>query len=195
MCWIKVCVILLIFSLIAKFIAGLLMNQENLSPLIVNSAGTVTNAVVGIFVLREERGWRLLYGCLVSTCRSCETQCAGGSQCLCMWLALSLIGAVFGLLPVRGSDILQIYDNFQKLAADWETTRTNILWVVYYSTIALALIAKVLGSYHGLKAMHELFSHAGNADGTQGPTGENGQQGTQQQGFVPWEGPAHRLDV
>mmetsp|Transcript_72758 Transcript_72758/g.151921 ORF Transcript_72758/g.151921 Transcript_72758/m.151921 type:complete len:278 (+) Transcript_72758:62-895(+) len=167
---IKISLMMLILSIAAKLGAGIPLFPKNVFGQIYNVFSAVLLVIIGIFLLKDDRTFSGTYRCLVKTfCGSCEDTCAAsaGVQCLCSWFFCCTIAAVFGLLPVNGSDITVVIAGFTLLGdpskdskTQWGLEVRSTAWTVALSVFTAAtlvgLLAEIYGAYQGMKGFSEL---------------------------------------
>lgn len=153
---IKICLVVLITSLLVKLIAAGIYAPHNMYNWIWNSLNPILNTIIGIFLLNDDRFFGKIYRCCLTTfCVSCQEQCPGGMSCLCTWFFCNMITAIFGLIPMQGSDINVLVGGFKKLndPSTWEGGQT---WLVAFSFFLggtlFALLSQIVGAYQGWKA-------------------------------------------
>lgn len=158
---IKVCLTVLIISLIAKIVCGSLMGN-GLFSMISASLSVILISIVGIFLLNEDPFYGRIYNCCLTTiCSSCQESCPGGLSCLCSWWFCNLACAIISLLPVDGSDIVLIIDGIQLLnsnPSNWgrgNIILNGVLQSVFLASMIFGLLAQIVGGLQGYQAYKE----------------------------------------
>jgi len=170
---IKVCLIMLIFALIVKLVAGILLEPSNAFIVVQSCLNIPLETFIGIFLLKDDALFRPIHRCIVGTCcSSCRDQCQGGISCLCYWFITCLLFALSGLLPVEGSDISQIYVGIRLIVdpnfhsdAKWYFPARSVPWYatlsVYVVGMFIALVCQIVGAWQGFKGFQGLDPMAG----------------------------------
>jgi len=165
---IKACLVALTGSIVFKLISGTLLIPTNAFGYLYNSLNAILNMIIGIFLLKDDPLVAPAHRCITRTCCSgCEDQCQGGMSCLCTWFFCCMITAVFGLLPVDGSDLMTVIVGFRlilnpHLAEDtkWWLPVRSAVWFAMLALFTLAttvgLLAQIIGGWQGMKGFQEV---------------------------------------
>lgn len=169
---IKVCLIMMILSIVVKLVTGILLFPTNAFAQVYSSLSMVLLVIIGIWLLKDDPMFSGIYRCLVTTCcGGCTEQCnaQAGVSCLCSWFFCCLLVAVFGLLPLSGSDLMTVIVGIQLIAdpskaidpdTKWGLTVRSTEWLVVLSLFTAAtcvgLLAEIFGGWQGMKGFSEL---------------------------------------
>lgn len=166
---IKICLVVLIGSLLVKFVAGMFINWKSMVWIVYSCLNPILNAVIGIFLLKDDPLFAGVHQCLVRVfCSSCADQCQGGMNCLCTWFFCNMITCIFALLPLpdSDSDIMIITDGFNKLSKPslWPSQVWAVEFSFFLVATILALLVQIIGAYEGWQAYRQATAMAAGSD-------------------------------
>mmetsp|Transcript_24346 Transcript_24346/g.72565 ORF Transcript_24346/g.72565 Transcript_24346/m.72565 type:complete len:259 (-) Transcript_24346:32-808(-) len=201
---IKVCLVAMLFALVAKLTGQILLQPKLALGITLDSLATVLVAVVGVFLLKDDPCFGKVHACLLRLCcTGCEESCPGGVSCLCTWFAVCLITALSDLL----GDVQTVYVGCRLIfdpsfpdKYEWHFTPRTTPWlvcmVVYLTGLSVALVSQIVGAWQGMKGCVESQAAAADAleggdwgaDPRLGPGGLYGPQAMPQPSAPPAQG-------
>lgn len=148
---IKLCILLMIGSVIAKLFGGILLNVAFSQA--VNSLNLILNTVIGIWLLRDDPKIGQIYAFLVRTCcQMCAEQCQGGMTCLMPFIISNLITVVLDLF----SGIIQQLGHYFNIISSGMMDGVRQLGLIIFTLAAfVALVAQGVGVFQGFMAYRE----------------------------------------
>eukprot|EP00747_Dinoflagellata_sp_TGD_P040607 gnl/TRDRNA2_/TRDRNA2_140973_c0_seq1.p1 gnl/TRDRNA2_/TRDRNA2_140973_c0~~gnl/TRDRNA2_/TRDRNA2_140973_c0_seq1.p1 ORF type:complete len:257 (-),score=33.23 gnl/TRDRNA2_/TRDRNA2_140973_c0_seq1:3-773(-) len=172
---IKVCVIIMIISMITKFIGGCFLYGP--TNTIIDSLNIILNSVVGIYLLKDDPHCLLggAYRCLTTTiCQLCNEQmCPGGMTCLLPFMIMNLITVALDILL---NQVVQnmIADTKLVIQREYWTDLNKLLlksipFVIYAVSTFFSYLGQLVGAWHAWKAHQQaqalgIFAAAGGGD-------------------------------
>lgn len=177
---IKLCLLVLIASLLVKIVAGGVLQPNSIFFWIYSSLNPILNVVIGIFLLKDDNLFGRVHNCCITTiCGSCQEQCPcpGGMPCLCSWFFCTTLTALLSIIPFPQSDMSYLIIGFKALNSP-STWGGGVEWVVAYSFFLagtlFALVAQIIGAYQGFMAFKRANDIASGDDYAGGMAGAYG---------------------
>jgi len=151
----KYCVVGMIGSTFARILLAFMLSAS-VSQVLVASLNIILNAIVGIFLLKDDPLLGRTYEFLATTCcQMCAQQCGGGMNCLLTFVICNAITVLFDVLlnNVIGGlihDIGVIFDPNQ-----WTSGIYGFLLGVNVLAIIVAFMAQTVGAVQGFLAYRQ----------------------------------------
>jgi len=211
---IKVCLILLIGSLLLKLVSAVMLGLFLF--VLTGSVNVILNAIIGIFLLNSDPLFKPIYECLVRTfCSSCADQCPGGLTCLCSYFFCNLITVVLNLLIGDPSDADFVYSSVKEIMVPsiWTDNIVRAVGLsIFTVSMLVGILSQLIGAVAGFRAFNQVqasasaFEQSGGGDWQQGggggggggypsapPAGDVAPAQRPAPGFQPFAGQANRL--
>eukprot|EP00434_Breviolum_minutum_P026107 symbB.v1.2.023083.t1/scaffold2080.1/size104589/5 len=149
----KYSILILILCTIGELVAGILDGQ--FAAMLVSSLNLILNALIGVWMLKDDVTIGRIYQCLAtSCCQPCTEQCQGGLTCLMPFIICNLITVVLGLiLPPSGITIS--INAFKSMLNAVTFLEAFVMMLLFVSTLG-SFIAQVVGCIYGYLAYREI---------------------------------------
>eukprot|EP00450_Noctiluca_scintillans_P017471 CAMPEP_0194509764 /NCGR_PEP_ID=MMETSP0253-20130528/40817_1 /TAXON_ID=2966 /ORGANISM="Noctiluca scintillans" /LENGTH=186 /DNA_ID=CAMNT_0039352951 /DNA_START=105 /DNA_END=662 /DNA_ORIENTATION=- len=144
----RLCVWGMVWSVVFKIIAGVLLNR--LGSMIYSVANLV-NVVIGTFLMRDDPTFKNWHRCLTTTCfSSCQDQLQGGKACLVPWI---VVNALFAVIQVIWLAVLENFTSLVHIGDFHPNVAAGILF--FFSADLIALVSEIVGAVVGYLAYRD----------------------------------------